>query len=251
MPDRLNCLPILTYHSIDNSGSPISVAPALFKQQMAWLYQSGWNTIGLEALLHGYKLGTWPARTCVLTFDDGFANFAEYALPVLKLFNFTAHVFVVAGWVGCKNDWPGQPAWAPKLSLMGWDTLREIAAAGMILGAHTLTHPHLRQAKLADAEHEIVEGKRIIEERTGHTVEMFAYPYGEATPAAEAIVAQTYQAGFGTDLAFATLASRPTCFERLDIYYLRYQQIFKSLDRAWVRRYLGIRRRLRYQTSRT
>ena len=118
MAGLVNRLPILTYHSLDDSSSPISVGPALFRRQMEWLRNGNWSTLGIDALLDGHERGQWPERACVLTFDDGFANFAEHALPVLREFGFIAHVFVLAGGVGGNNDWPGQPAWAPRLPLM-------------------------------------------------------------------------------------------------------------------------------------
>src|SRR5262245_27048937 len=143
MNDFMARVPILTYHSLDNSGSPLSVDPALFKRQMQWLRNGSWTTLDSDGLLAGHRHGRWPARSCVLTFDDGFANFAEQALPILRDFGFTAHVFIVAHWVGRCSDWPGQPSWASRLPLMDWATLRRIAGAGVVLGAHTLSHPRL------------------------------------------------------------------------------------------------------------
>src|SRR5205807_2425452 len=100
--------PVLTYHSLDDSGSPISVAPALFRWQMGYLHQLGWRTLTLDELLAGHERGAWPERTFSLMFDDGFANLLERGLTVLAEYGFSATVFVVAGWVGRSNDWPGQ-----------------------------------------------------------------------------------------------------------------------------------------------
>src|SRR5436190_6900669 len=109
MPERLaqTALPVLTYHSIDDSGSPVSVAPEEFRRQMTALATSGWRTLSLETALKGHAAGSWPARTLLLTFDDGFQNILDHAAPVLHLHGFRALVFVVTGRVGGTPDWAG------------------------------------------------------------------------------------------------------------------------------------------------
>src|ERR1051325_6424882 len=94
-------IPILTYHSLDTSGSVVSVTPDLFPTQMSRLAEIGWCGISLlEAIEHKTAHGTWPGGSVVLTFDDAFANVVEHAVPVLKRLGFKATVFVVTGYVG-------------------------------------------------------------------------------------------------------------------------------------------------------
>ena len=128
---------------------------------------------------------------------------------------------------------------------MDWDTLRRIAAQGMLLGAHTLTHPHLTRQSAEVAAHEIGDCGRLIAERTGYQPQVFAYPYGYSTPALEAIVGAHYLAGFGTRLAFCTPASRPTRLERIDMYYLQGSAAVLARGRPWLPPYLALRRGLR------
>src|SRR5439155_21194204 len=111
-------VPILTYHSIDDSGSPISIRPDAFRDQMASLRDGGWRALQPLELLQGHVRGGWPERTLAITFDDGFVNFAEHAAPVLATYGFPAILFVVAGHVGGHNDWPAQPRWVPPLPLL-------------------------------------------------------------------------------------------------------------------------------------
>ncbi len=244
-PSGVNRLPILTYHSLDDSGSPISTSPARFRWQMEYLQANGWRTLTLDALLAGHARGEWPARTFALTFDDGFKNFAERALPVLSACGFSATVFVVSDWVGRINHWPSQPAWVPRLALMNWTELHTIADAGMAIGGHSLSHSRLTQLTVQAAGREIVKCKREIEERLGHAVQAFAYPFGQTSAALEAIVAKNFRAGFGSRLAFATAASRATTFERIDIYYLRDARFFRALGDGWLDWYLSVRRWMR------
>ncbi|MGH9947875.1 MAG: polysaccharide deacetylase family protein, partial [Pyrinomonadaceae bacterium] len=76
-------IPILTYHSIDESGSVISTAPETFRRQMKYLSETNWNVVSLKDLVRSLvnKIPT-PPKTVALTFDDGFQNFYSAAFPV-------------------------------------------------------------------------------------------------------------------------------------------------------------------------
>jgi hypothetical protein len=78
-------IPILTYHSIDNSGSVVSTTPASFRLQMEALSRSGYRTLTVGQFTDRITAGQWPSeKTVVLTFDDGFENFFTEAVPVLQ-----------------------------------------------------------------------------------------------------------------------------------------------------------------------
>jgi peptidoglycan/xylan/chitin deacetylase (PgdA/CDA1 family) len=166
---------------------------------------------------------------------------AEYGAPIVQDCGFHATVFVVSGWVGRWNDWPGQPASAPRWRLMDWAALRSLADAGIAIGAHSISHPHLPRLSIGEQEREVVGSVRTLEDRLGVPVQSFAYPYGESSRAAEAAVAAHGKAGFGTTLDFVRRGSRIGSLERIDSYYLR-PDVAGSLDRWWFDRYLGARR---------
>src|SRR5512138_3597748 len=104
---------ILTYHSLDDSGSVISIAPRLFREQMKSLQTSGLPVVSLE------QVRTAPGSVA-LTFDDGYRNFLDCALPVLAEAGFPATVFAVTGFCGLVPGWSGQRASVPALPLMSW-----------------------------------------------------------------------------------------------------------------------------------
>jgi peptidoglycan/xylan/chitin deacetylase (PgdA/CDA1 family) len=239
-------LPVLTYHSLDESESPVSVSPALFRRQMEFLGRQGWRSLSLDQALAGWSLGQWEAGSFLLTFDDGFEDFATEALPVLAGCGFRAIVFVVAEWVGRSNDWPGQLAWVPRRRLMDWPALATILAAGMEVGAHTMNHPHLSSLAERDRPTEVALCRQVIENRLSCQVRAFAYPYGDVSLAMEQLVAAHYQAGFGTRLGLVTPASRPAVFERVDTYYLRQPRLFETLGTGWLAHYLAFRHGLRW-----
>jgi len=226
---------ILTYHSLDDSGSVISVNPPLFARQMGALAASGVPVARLA------ELRSTPAPAVALTFDDGFQNFAEAAAPVLARYRFPATVFLVSGYCGAANDWPSQWPGVPRLPLMGWTTIQELSRAGVEFGAHTATHPDLGRLDEGAIREEILSSKRRVEDATGQEALAFAYPYGAMPEPARRLVAEHFRAGCSTRLGFVTAASRPEALARLDVYYLSRLSLFRHLFASPARWYLALR----------
>ena len=102
-------IPILTYHSIDDSGSIISTDPKKFRAQMQHLVDTSCSVISLADIVTCIRNNRpLPPKSVAITFDDGFKNFLNIAYPILKEFEFTATVFLVPGFCGQNNQWKGQ-----------------------------------------------------------------------------------------------------------------------------------------------
>ena len=185
---RCVTVPILYYHYIrinpnprDRLGYQLSVAPSRFQAQMDWLRASGAHPVTLEAVMAAMGGGTsLPSRPVVLTFDDGHDDFATAAVPVLMREHFVATSFVVPGFLGTP-------------SYMTQAQVRQVAAEGMVIGAHTMHHVSLKSVSSQVAAAEIGMSKSVLEQMIGRPVFDFAYPYGTYTPA---VVSQVAQAGF-------------------------------------------------------
>ena len=121
-----------------------------------------------------------PSRrvTAIVTFDDGYASVASAALPVLQRLRVPATVFVVAGRIGGDNQWPGQSSSIGRAPLLDAGALRELTAAGVALGCHSLTHPRLTSLDDAAAATEISDAADRLEHLAQVAVRHFAYPYG-------------------------------------------------------------------------
>jgi len=177
---------ILTYHSIDSSGSPISVSPAAFRQQVEWLASGRVRVVSLEELLRTPQ----GEDAVALTFDDGFVNFGTEVAPLLKEYSLPATVFIVAGQVGRTNAWGGRAdPRIPTLPLLGWERLALLGERGVRLGAHTMTHPQLTKLPSHALEDELAGAAELIREETGRRPDEFAYPYGDVNPAVATAVA--------------------------------------------------------------
>ena len=234
--------PILTYHSLDESGSVTSVAPRFFREHMHSLARRGFVGISLSELLDGWDdIAPLPARPVVITFDDGFANVLEHAAPVLSELGFRATIFVVSGRCGQTNDWPNQAPHIPRLPLLSWSELAQMATAGFEIGAHSVTHQPLTEITQTEAEREIVESKTMIEERLGRPVNTFAYPFGIFSRANYEIVREQFRGACSVELRKASRENDRHQLPRLDIYYLRRPVLFQFFETVPGRAYLRLR----------
>lgn len=190
MSDRI---PILLYHSVDVSSSPRfrrwSVQPERFAAHLAHLREMGYTSLTVSEYVAARHAPdrSWPSRPVVITFDDGFADFHTYALPLLQRFGFTATWYVVTDHIGRHSDWlAGEGEGARPLA--NWRQLVEAAAAGIEIGAHTRRHPQLDVLSPAAAWDEVHGSKDALEQRLGWPVRTFAYPHGYHSAALQQLV---------------------------------------------------------------
>ena len=209
---------ILTYHSIDDSGSAISVPPDVFAEHVRWMSERHVAVVSLDALL---AADASPSDALAITFDDGFQNFAEAAarlgdagLPVT--------LFAVTGHVGGTNAWGGRvDAGIPTLPLLDWAGLERVVARGVAIGAHTRTHAKLTTLSSAAIADEMDGCVAELRTRLGISVSYLAYPYGAVSDHVAALAGTRFAAALTT--RFATLGGedRRMWIPRLDMYYLR------------------------------
>jgi peptidoglycan/xylan/chitin deacetylase (PgdA/CDA1 family) len=232
---------ILTYHSIDTSGSVVSVSPHDFQTQMACLADRGYRGIALRnAVNHRMLHGDWPKKAVVLTFDDGFKNFYDTAMPVLLHHGFTATVFIVSGFMGRHNEWGPAPAGLGRREILTWEQATELAAGGIEIGSHTRTHRDLTRLSPQDIELEIVGSINEIQSRVTVPVESFAYPFGKISHTAIKCVTGAFHAGCTTQLQRANGGLLHT-LPRIDMYYVRSQSQVERLLNGRLDWYLTIR----------
>jgi peptidoglycan/xylan/chitin deacetylase (PgdA/CDA1 family) len=234
----------LTYHSLDDSGSVISITPSLFARQMDALAASKIPVVPLDEV-------TRRPGSIAITFDDGFANFHEHALPILTRHAFPATVFVVTGHCGGYNDWDSGGIFIPKLPLMTWDQLHEISKTSVTLGAHSVTHPHLDRIPTETAWTEIIESAEAIQHQTGEPVKHFAYPYGESTDPLRRRMQTSFATACGTRLGLLEQVANLADLPRIDAYYMQGAFQPTSLFTPSGRLHITLRAALRQARRRT
>lgn len=241
-----NCLPVLTYHSLDDSGSVISTAPSLFKKQMGYLFEQGFRTLSLSEVVHLLReRKPFPKPAFVITFDDGYQNVYKEAFPVLQAYSFKATIFLITDYCGKNNNWPGHELPAGVQPLLSWPDIKEMYQHGIEFGAHTLSHPDLTKISVKEAEQEIAESKVAIQDRLGQEVSMFAYPYGWNNPSIQDIVKHHFQGACSTKLGTLSPKCDPFLLKRIDMYYLSNTAKIGTISTRTFEWYLGLRQAAR------
>lgn len=192
----MSTIPILMYH---NLGVPpqgarlrnLYVRVGAFARQMFLLKLLGYKGLSMSAAMP-YLRGEKQGRVAVITFDDGYVDTLEQALPILQKHGFSATCYVISQRTGQYNDWDAASLNVRK-SLMNDAQVQAWHAAGMEVGAHSRTHPRLTGCTDAELQDEITGSKADLEALIGEPVTQFCYPYGDLD---ERVVAATRQAGY-------------------------------------------------------
>ncbi|GHJ39989.1 polysaccharide deacetylase family protein [Streptomyces sp. TS71-3] len=172
------------YHSVhalaDRREDPyrITVTPARLDAQLGLLRRHGSRGVSVAELLAARAAGR-DRNLVGLTFDDGYQDFVEQALPLLRKHACTATVFVLPGRLGGVNAWDEE---GPRKPLLDADGIRRAADAGMEIASHGLTHTDLARADEALRHAELVHSRALLAELTGREVRGFCYPYGAVDP---------------------------------------------------------------------
>jgi peptidoglycan/xylan/chitin deacetylase (PgdA/CDA1 family) len=196
-PDRTGTLPmrippVLMYHSISPSDQPdphrLRVHPQRLRRHLDLLRRLGLRGVSLAELVGAHQRG--EARGLVgLTFDDGYTDFLDHAVPVLREAGMTGTVYVVAGQLGGHNGWDA----GPRLPIMDAEQVRAVAGAGIEVGSHTMSHARLAGAHPVTLAAEIGDSRKLLQDVLQEEVPGFCYPYGSFdAAAADAVRAAGY-----------------------------------------------------------
>ncbi|MCP3822559.1 polysaccharide deacetylase family protein [Streptomyces sp. A3M-1-3] len=206
------------YHAVARTPAPathgLSVTPEAFAEQMDLLGDRGFTPLTTAQLAAAWRsFGALPRRPVLITFDDGYEGVHRHALPVLAKHGFASTLFVSTGWLRGPDDCGGAPD-----TMLDWDQVREIAAAGTEIGGHSHTHPQLDQLADDQLTFEIRRCNEIIAGQLGAPPVSFAYPYGYSSRRVRRTVRD---AGYGQSLAVGNALARrrqgPYALERLTV----------------------------------
>lgn len=223
---------ILTYHHVGPCprGARIKglyVSPRLFERQLSELTTEGYSSAPLTRICQNDP--TTPRRFFV-TFDDGFLDVFDQALPILRARKACGIVFLVSDLLGKTNEWQ-QGAGDVTMPLMDDQQVREWLAGGQQIGSHTQTHPRLTQLAPAAAKEQIVASKKLLEDRFGVPIEHFCYPYGDWNQTVRDLV---IEAGYQTACTTQTgVNTHDTPLHELKRFTARYPS--RNLRAIWKR----------------
>jgi peptidoglycan/xylan/chitin deacetylase (PgdA/CDA1 family) len=202
-------LRVLMYHKVNEvPRNRMSVPTSLFDEQMAQLHELGYTVVDLEAVLAHYVDGApLPRGAVLITFDDGYRDNLENALPVLERHGYPAVLFLPLGYVGDSRPLPHEERLAAGGLLnrtLDWSQLGELEAGGVRIESHGISHRPLASLGLDEAAREITLSKLRLEERLGRAVRAFAFIKGSEADYMPVHLSLLRQAGY--DLAFTSVS---------------------------------------------
>jgi peptidoglycan/xylan/chitin deacetylase (PgdA/CDA1 family) len=171
-------VPILAYHQVSTEPEVYSIDPDKFEEQMHYLSNNGYTAISLAELFAANSGGQpLPPKPVIITFDDGYTDNYQTALPIMEKYGMKGTVFVIAGQVG-------QPGY------MTWDQIKFMQAKGIEIGSHTYSHIALTDIGQPQLVDELGRSKQVLETNLAKPVNFLAYPYGQYNPSTIAAVKQ-------------------------------------------------------------
>lgn len=214
--DTAGAVIVLCYHRFEEKPKDaLGITPSAFEGHLNAIKESGYTVIEMKDFL-GWRRGevSIPAKSCMITIDDGFRSSYEVAWPILKKFGYPFTMFIYTAYVK-----GGALAGGASLS---WAELKQMRDEGVDIQSHTINHQSLRskagkfQSQFASYEewlrNELAGSKRLLESNLGIRVRAVAYPYGEHNQLIRSIAMEAgYEAAFtvyGQKLTFHSPADQ-------------------------------------------
>ena len=174
-PSGYQLVPILVYHNIGpQAKGRLIIGVKSFEEQMRYLKTQGYRVVSIKEFVEHISLKRQlPQKSVVLSFDDGYKAFLQYAYPILKELGFTATLFVYTDYVGAGSN------------ALTWADLKKLASEGFDVEAHSKSHGDMRRASSEPADEyakriaaELNQPRDLFLKNLGYPPQLLAYPYG-------------------------------------------------------------------------
>lgn len=179
-------VPVLLYHKVGGDADNLTVSTERFTKDMQYLAEHGYNTLSLDDVRRRLtdQDAKMPNKPVLITFDDGYLDNYTNAFPILEKYNLKASFYIITGMIGQPNRVTAAQ-------------IKEMDAAGMGIGSHTVTHSSLGDLQPEQVITELSESKTMLEQLLGKSIEFIAYPCGSYHQDTLQMVHNTgYQGGF-------------------------------------------------------
>ena len=168
-------IPVLLYHSISNDNSSMSLNINFFENQMKYLKNNGFQTVDFNEIDPNLK----SKKQIIITFDDGYKDILNNALPILKKYNFKATSFFVTNLIGQNNSWDVKKKSYIKKEIMNPSDILQWISSGMHIGSHSHNHVDLTKISEEKLLYELEFSKKFLEDKFDNKNNIFCYPYGK------------------------------------------------------------------------
>lgn len=204
-------VPVFTYHMVDRVlpadriGNALTITPEQFEAQLRALARLRVRTMTASRLVDSLRRGAVPARTVVLTFDDGYANARTFVLPLLERYHATATFYVISSTIGTPRH-------------LTWADIRALRAAGNEIGAHGREHVDLTEM---DAKGQLAQAQdcaRALHRWANVVPVTYAYPSGRYNATTLAVMRRAgLAAAFTEEYGYANSLANPYRMPRIRI----------------------------------
>lgn len=189
----------------------VFVRPDAFARQLDALAARGAHFLDLDGYLAGLRAGRWPARSVLVTMDDGYVSTLHRAAPLLAARGVPAVVFALAGRLGGRSTWMPEMPDEPLLDRAG---LAELEAHGVRVEVHGWDHTLLPGLPPGELRRQVVDARAVLADLLGRPPVAFAYPSGRHDAAARSAVRE---AGYACAFAVHDAADGPWALGRVDV----------------------------------
>jgi len=208
-------LRVLMYHKVNDLWpNPTTVPTAAFEEQMGLLGDLGYVPVSLDRVRDHYLDGVpLPARAVLITFDDGYRDNIENALPILRRYGYPGVVFVPVGFLDGDRPLPHEESLrclGIRNETVDWGELAELETSGIRVESHGIGHRPVSELEPGEAAREIAVSKLRLEERLGREVDAFAFVKGSLADYRPEHASLVQQAGYKLAFTSVSGANGPT-----------------------------------------
>jgi len=191
---------VLGYHKIgappaDGWPTWFYIPEDVFVRQLSFLSDNGWQAISVATFNKGLaQPENWPAKSVLLTFDDGYRSLLQTGVPWLRKFNMSAVAFVPTAFIGGVNEFDA--GIEPREPICDWNDLHELERNGISVESHGVAHRRLSKLEPNEQRLEIFQSKLVLENRLGKQVSHYSFAYGDVGRASDGVSCLLREAGY-------------------------------------------------------
>jgi peptidoglycan/xylan/chitin deacetylase (PgdA/CDA1 family) len=210
---------ILCYHSVGQPEMGVNdVTPKQFRSHIELALKAGMRFRPARELA---DTGGKPNELAI-TFDDGLTSLKEHAAPILKEFGILWTVFVVSAWAEQKEPWM-------KGFALTWKEIEALAADGVEIGSHSVTHPAFQKIGRDQTIAELEGSRHMFEQRLGFMPDAFAIPFGQSMNWPDQAAEAAKDAGYDYVYAQAEETRPKSTIARTFVTQYDHDRTFKAL----------------------
>lgn len=215
----MSTVPILLYHAVSDDPpdwiAPYTVSPATFAAHLDMVVASGRVPLTVSQYADGRRDGTLPEQPVLITVDDGFADFASNALPILAERNLPSTLYVTTGALADRRP----DSVLPAAAMLRSADLPVLEAAGVEIGAHSHTHRQLDLLPADALADDLSRNRDVLADALGHNIRSFAYPHGYWRARVRRLVADAgFDSACGVAEALSSAQEHPLALSRLMVH---------------------------------